>query len=55
MIDIALSVLALVAGGLTVEIYAAARAPLGYQDQHGFHLGTEPPYQATDYPSEKLS
>ena len=55
MIDIALSVLALVAGGLTVEIYAAARAPLGYQDQHGFHLGTEPPHQATDYLGEKPS
>jgi hypothetical protein len=53
MIDIALSVLALVAGGLTVEIYAAARAPLGYQDQHGFHLGIEPPHPATDYPGEK--
>ena len=48
MMDLALSVLALVAGGLTLEIYAAGRAPLGYQDELGFHLGPEPPHQVTD-------
>ncbi len=48
MMDLALVVLALLAGGLTLEIYAAARAPLGYQDERGFHLGPEPPHQTTD-------
>lgn len=33
--------LALVAAGLVVELFAAATAPLGYQDEKGFHLGSE--------------
>lgn len=41
MMDVALSILALVAGGVTLELFAAARAPLGYQDERGFHFGTE--------------
>ena len=41
MIDVTLSILALVAGGVTLELFAAARAPLGYQDDRGFHLGPE--------------
>jgi hypothetical protein len=43
MIDVTLSILALVAGGVTLELFAAARAPLGYQDDRGFHLGNEKP------------
>lgn len=35
-------VLALIAAGLIVELFAAATAPLGYQDEGGFHLGSEP-------------
>ena len=42
MMDVALSLLAFIAGGVTLELFAAARAPLGYQDEHGFHLGAEP-------------
>ena len=42
MMDVALSILALVAGGVTLELFAAARAPLGYQDERGFHFGTKP-------------
>jgi hypothetical protein len=42
MMDVALSILALVAGGVTLELFAAARAPLGYQDERGFHFGSEP-------------
>ena len=34
-------VLALIAGGLVVELFAAATAPMGYQDENGFHLGSE--------------
>src|SRR5262245_7619830 len=33
--------LALVAAGLVVELFAAATAPLGFQDDGGFHLGQE--------------
>ena len=40
MIDLALSVLALVAGGLTLEIYSATGAPLGYRGEPGFHRDT---------------
>jgi len=42
MMDVALSMLALIAGGVTLELFVAARAPLGYQDQNGFHAGIEP-------------
>ena len=54
MIDLALSVLALVAGGVTLEIYAATRAPRGYEDELGFHLGPDPPPQTADTPREML-
>jgi hypothetical protein len=39
MLDVVLTMLALAAGGLVLELYAAARAPLGYQDDSGFHFG----------------
>ena len=42
MMDVAISIFALVAGGVTMELFAASRAPLGYQDENGFHLGMEP-------------
>jgi hypothetical protein len=48
MIDVTLSILALVAGGVTLELFAAARAPLGYQDDRGFHLGVEQQETAED-------
>jgi len=41
MMDVALSIFALVAGGVTLELFTVARAPLGYQDEHGFHFGKE--------------
>ncbi len=53
MIDVALGVLALLAGGVSLELYAAARAPLGYQDEEGFHLGTEAHNCAADCPVAK--
>ena len=49
MIDVTLSILALVAGGVTLELFAAARAPLGYQDERGFHLGSQPTEAADDF------
>jgi hypothetical protein len=41
MMDVALSIFALVAGGVTLELFTVARAPLGYQDERGFHFGSE--------------
>jgi hypothetical protein len=32
---------ALAAAGLFTELFAASRAPLGYQDEAGFHFGPE--------------
>ena len=34
-------ILALIAAGVVVELFAAASAPVGYQDEDGFHLGSE--------------
>ena len=31
--------LALVAAGLITELFAASRAPYGFQDEQGFHFG----------------
>jgi hypothetical protein len=53
MIDVALSILALLAGCVSLELYAAARAPLGYQDELGFHLGVEAQKYAETCPSEQ--
>ena len=48
MMDVALSIMALVAGGVTLELFAASKAPLGYQDERGFHFGTEPQPRVED-------
>lgn len=47
MLDLVLFMLAAVAGGLVLEVFAAARAPRGYQDETGFHYGI-PAHQAPD-------
>ena len=41
MFDVVLSVLALIAGAVILELFTA-KAPLGYQDERGFHFGPEP-------------
>jgi hypothetical protein len=41
MIDVALSILALIAGGLTLELFAAAWPPLGYQEERVFNFRRE--------------
>ncbi len=46
MINLLLGLAALMAGGAGLVLYVAARAPLGYEDEKGFHLGNkavEPP------------
>ncbi|HNR70946.1 MAG TPA: hypothetical protein PLV05_05310 [Verrucomicrobiota bacterium] len=50
MTDVAITLLALLAGCVSLEVYFALRAPLGYQDEHGFHLGSETPECAEDCP-----
>lgn len=42
MMDVALTLLALVAGGVTLEVFTVMKAPMGYQDEKGFHFGPEP-------------
>lgn len=41
MIDVALSILALIAGGLTLELFAAAWPPLGHQEELRFNFRRE--------------
>lgn len=41
MTDVALSILALIAGGLTLELFTVARPPLALRDQRGFSLSAE--------------
>jgi hypothetical protein len=55
MMDFALSILALLAGGFALELYSAAWTPLGHQDEFGPHLGAEAQSRAPECPSEKLS
>ena len=52
MLDVALSVVALIAGGLILEVFAAAKAPFGYQDKRGFHFGTETQKKSFDSQDE---
>ena len=47
--------LALVAAGLVVELFAAATAPLGYQDEKGFHLGSDKTVAKDEVQSENPS
>jgi len=41
MTDVALSILALIAGGLTLGLFAASRPPLGHHEGRGFNLRTK--------------
>ena len=41
MMDVTLSLLALIAGGFTIELFASARAPMGYRDESGLGQGAE--------------
>lgn len=40
MMEFALITVVLLVGGVVYQLRAAARAPIGYQDQAGFHFGT---------------
>ena len=41
MFDVVLSVIAVIAGAVALELFTA-KAPLGYEDERGFHFGPEP-------------
>ena len=55
MMNVLLITVALVAAGLIVEMIAAAKAPLGYQDENGFHLGCEQSAKAESFDYENPS
>ncbi len=48
MIDFVLGSLALITGGLGYALHAADRAPLGYEDEQGFHFGQREPEMAPE-------
>ena len=41
MVSLLIIIAALFAAGLFVELVSAAAAPMGYQDETGFHFGRE--------------
>jgi hypothetical protein len=49
MLQIGLILLATMASGLGVAFFAAARAPRGYENESGFHLGPETPERADEF------
>jgi hypothetical protein len=54
MIDFALVVLALMAGGVAFAFYATARAPLGYEDERGFHFAEPQVDRTTEHRLEMV-
>ena len=55
MISFLIIIAALFAAGLFVELISAAAAPLGYQDETGFHFGREHRASADALESENPS
>ena len=51
MLDVIMTILALIAGGLLLELVFVTHAPLGYEDEQGFHLGADPRSAAQNVPS----
>ena len=48
MLQIGITFLGLLVGGLTFALYAASRAPVGYEDETGFHFGPDTQAQTED-------
>jgi hypothetical protein len=48
MLEVAISIVAVVAGGLAVDYFTAGKGRFGYQDEHGFHVGAEARKSADD-------
>lgn len=51
MITVLIGVMALSGAGLGVVLYAATKAPIGYEDEGGFHYGPEAPEPVRALPS----
>ena len=51
MTDVALSILALIAGGLTVELFGTASLPLKSRDELGLNLAIAVPQVAEEFQS----
>jgi len=49
MMTVLLIVAALLAGGLFIELVSAATAPIGYQDEKGFHFGSDRATNPSDF------
>jgi hypothetical protein len=51
MIDVLLVLFVLTGAGIGLALYAAAHAPMGYEDEQGFHFGPEPLQSLEDHES----
>jgi hypothetical protein len=51
MMDITLSILALIAGGVTLELFTTARASMPHHDEQGFGFGADADEYAPGNPS----
>ena len=51
MITVLIGVMALSGAGLGVVLYAATKAPMGYEDERGFHYGPETPEPVREMPA----
>jgi hypothetical protein len=41
--DIVVVAFGLIAGGITLGLFTVTRAPMGYEDEAGFHFGVQGP------------
>jgi hypothetical protein len=55
MMTVLIITAALFAGGFFVEVISAATAPMGYQDEEGFHFGREISTRAENWENENPS
>jgi hypothetical protein len=51
MIAVLIGVMTLSGVGLSVVLYAATKAPIGYEDERGFHYGSEAPEPICEMPN----
>ena len=55
MLDMTLSILALIAGGVSLELFADVKRPQSPQEERRLALGTTPPDLAQDFQAENPS
>ncbi len=49
MLNLILGAVLLMAAGVAFVLFAAFRAPVGYEDESGFHYGPETPEPVQDF------